>query len=253
MKTPISVTIITLNEEKNLKKTLVALQGWADEIIVVDSGSTDKTQEIAKSFKAKFLVNTWQGYGQQKNFAQSQTSNPWVLNIDADEVLTDQIKNEIDQNLQNADREQVSGYSIARKSFYVGRWIKYGGWYPSRVVRLAKKTSSKWTESPVHEELVVQGTVKKLQSPLDHYTFHSIKDQVLTNVRYATQGGEALSLRGKKANLFLLVFKPIGKFVETYFLKLGFLDGTRGFIISVNAAHSMFLKYASLYEKAWKQ
>lgn len=247
----LSVTLITLNEEKNLPRTLAAIQGWSDDIVLVDSGSTDRTVETAKQYGVRVFTQSWKGYGPQKNFAQSQARHSWVLNVDADEVVTDALKKEIETRVLNAT-PSANGFSIARKSFYVGRWIRHGGWFPSRVVRLARKEKSKWSDPEVHEVLQVEGPVEELKEPMFHYTFHSIEDQVKTNIRYAKQGSEQLQKKGRKPSVLLLLIKPVWKFMDTYFLKRGFLDGTRGLVISVNAAHSMFMKYAFLFEGTWK-
>ena len=137
---------------------------------------------------------------------------------------------------------------MPRKTFYLGRWIFHGGWYPNHLVRLADRRAARWTEPSVHEQLTVEGEIKGLQQPLEHYTFGCIQDQILTNLNFSKLGSLELIKRGQGASRFKLLVKPIGKFLETYVLKRGFLDGLPGFIISVNAAHSMFLKYAYLIE-----
>ncbi|MEW6056836.1 MAG: glycosyltransferase family 2 protein [Bdellovibrionota bacterium] len=241
----ISATVIVLNEEQDLPRCLESL-GFADEIIVVDSGSTDRTAEIAQRMGARLIQESWRGYGAQKNFAMDQARSEWVLNVDADEVITPELKNEILTELASA--KPAEGYAVARKTFYLGRWIKYGGWYPNYVTRLVRKSKARWTEPHVHEELGVNGELRRLKCPMLHFTFRDIEDQVRTNLRYARQGAQELKRKGHHASYVKLVFKPWGKFIETYLLKKGFLDGLPGFIISVNAAYSMFLKYAYLIE-----
>jgi glycosyltransferase involved in cell wall biosynthesis len=246
---PLSVTIVTLNEEANIRQAIESVR-WAEEVIVVDSGSTDKTLELAKTLGAKIIHNPWPGYGKQKNFAQSQASHDWVLNIDADEVVPEALRAEIERALEEvgAGRSAARGFLVPRKTFYLGKWIEHGGWYPNHLLRLADRRHSSWTEPSVHEELVTQGETRTLASDLHHYTFSSIQDQIVTNLRYSRLGYLELIKRGQGASVPLLLWKPVGKFIETYFLKLGFLDGLPGFIISVNAAHSIFLKYAYLIE-----
>lgn len=245
----ISATIITLNEEDNLPSAIKSLH-WVDEIIVVDSGSTDKTAEKAREMGARVLQNPWPGYGKQKNFAQDHASFDWVLNLDADERVTEELREEIENELILAENGTSSarGFYVPRKTFYLGKWIKKGGWYPNYVLRLAHKPSSRWTEPHVHERLDVQGETKHLKNPLHHFTFSSIQDQVLTNLRYSHSGYRDLLKKGNGPSFFKLIWKPIGKFIETYLIKRGCLDGLPGFIISVNAAHSIFLKYAYLFE-----
>ena len=241
----ISATIITLNEESDLPQCLESLS-WVDEIIVVDSGSTDGTVDIARRAGAHVYQEPWRGYGAQKNYAMSLCKGQWILNIDADEVVTAELKNEILAEIQSS--RAASGYQVARKTFYLGRWIRYGGWYPNYVTRLCRAQMAQWTEPHVHEELKVQGELRRLKHPLLHYTFSDISDQIRTNMKYASQGAQALKSRGGSQSLIKLLLKPLGKFLECYIFKRGFLDGLPGFIIAINAAHSMFLKFAYLLE-----
>lgn len=242
---PISVTLITLNEEANLPDAIKSVRDWAAEIVVVDSGSTDRTVELAKSLGARVLINPWRGFGEQKNFAQRAAAHDWVLSLDADERVSPALAAEIRNEVARAvSEDRVKGFRFPRKTYYLGRWIRHGGWYPGFLTRLADRRAADWTEPKVHEELAVRGEVGELREPLDHYAFPSIREQVLTNLRYASLGAEQLGRRGRRPSVVRLILKPIGKFLETYFLKLGFLDGLPGFIISVNAAHSMFMKHA---------
>ncbi len=250
---PLSVTIITLNEESNIARAIESVRGFAQETLVVDAGSTDRTVEIARHLGAKIITNPWRGYGQQKNFASSQAKYDWVLNLDADEEVSPELAIEIQQTLERDEKQGVAAYSVPRLTKYLGRWIRHGGWYPNRLVRLANRKHALWTEPDVHEEWVVRGSVTPLVHDLLHYPFRDIGDQIQTNLRFSRLGSEALRKRGQRKNLFFLLLKPIGKFVETYFAKSGFRDGIPGFIISVNAAHSIFLKYAYLFEDAGKK
>lgn len=249
--TPLSITIITLNEEKKIRRAIESVK-WADDILVVDSGSTDQTVAIAKSLGARVLHNPWQGYGQQKNFAQTHARHPWVLNIDADEYVPEGLRKKIQAALATwtpeNSAEAAQGFEMPRKTLYLGRWIRHGGWYPNYLVRLAHRDFAKWSEPQVHEQLLIQGKTSRIEEPLCHDAFDSIADQILTNLRFAQLGSADLREKGRRPSVFKLVLKPIWKFIETYFLKKGFLDGLPGFIISVNAAHSMFLKYAFLSE-----
>lgn len=251
VKPPISVTIITLNEEKNLPRAIRSVS-WADEVLVVDSGSVDRTVELARELGAKVVQKGWPGYGQQKNFAQSQASHDWILNIDADEEVSPELGRLIREAVGSADRDGVHGFYFPRKTFYLGRWIRHGGWYPNYLVRIANRKHAAWTEPSVHEELKIDGEIRPLAEPLLHYTFSSIQDQIQTNLRYARLGSERLKETGQTPSCWKLIWKPVGKFLETYIVKRGFLDGLPGFIISVNAAHSMFLKYAYLHETELK-
>lgn len=247
----LSVTLITLNEEANLPRALASV-AWADEIIVVDSGSTDRTCEVARLAGARVFSRAWEGYGQQKNFAQDQATHDWILNLDADEEVSPALQAEIAATLEQANSRGLDAFRLPRKTWYLGRWILHGGWYPNHLVRLARKSRSRWTEPQVHEEWRIEGSVGTLDHPLLHYTFGCIEDQVRTNLKFSRLGYQELLKQGAGASLLKLLLKPWGKFIETYILKRGFLDGMAGFIISVNAAHSMFLKYAYFYDSKGK-
>jgi glycosyltransferase involved in cell wall biosynthesis len=247
---PLSVTIIAMNEERCIAQAIRSV-GWADEVIVVDSGSTDRTIQIARELGAQVISRGWPGFGQQKNFAQSQARNDWVLNIDADESVPDELGREIRARLSPIESGRpvdCDGFRLPRKTFYLGRWIRRGGWYPNYLVRLADRRKASWSEPQVHEELRVNGRVESLGTALHHDAFPSIRAQVLTNLRYAELGAAELRRAGRPPSRLKLLWKPLGKFIETFFLKSGWLDGFLGFIISVNAAYSMFMKYSFLLE-----
>lgn len=248
-----SVTIIALNEEKNIARAIESVRAFAQEILVIDSGSTDQTGQVARHLGARVIVNPWRGYGQQKNFAQSQASHDWILNLDADEEVSPELAIEIQQVLERDEGKNIHGYTMPRLSKYLGRWIKHGGWYPNRILRLANRRSGSWSEPQVHEEWVISGAVLPLRYDLLHYPFLNIQDQITTNLLYSTQGAEALRRQGKKKSLLRLILKPIGKFIETFIVKQGFRDGIAGLIISINAAHSIFLKYAYLFDESGKK
>lgn len=246
---PLSVVIITLNEEQNLPRCLESVR-WAEEVLVVDSGSKDRTREIAEKAGARVLEHPWEGYGQQKNFANSQAKNDWILSLDADEELTTELRAEIEDFLARRGRMHGNlywGAAFPRLTSYLGRWIRYGGWYPNRLVRLAHRGHARWTETPVHESWEVDSQVWPMQADLLHYTFRDVFDQVTTNVRFARLGARTALARGERPSLWRIFLKPPVKFLETYVWKRGFLDGFAGFVISVNAAHSIFMKYVGLY------
>jgi glycosyltransferase involved in cell wall biosynthesis len=244
----LSAVIITLNEERNLLRCLKSV-AWAAEVIVVDSGSTDRTCEIAAQAGAKIIQHAWEGYGQQKNWAMAHASQPWVLFLDADEEVPGELKEEILAFLERGgsmDGQTYRGASFPRKTWFLGRWVLHGGWYPNRLVRLAYREGARWTEPAVHEALQAPGPVREMCSDLLHYTFRDVGEQVLTNVRFARLGAKVAAQRGERGSLARILFKPIGKFLETYIWKRGFLDGFPGFVISINAAHSIFMKYVEL-------
>jgi glycosyltransferase involved in cell wall biosynthesis len=248
----LSITYITRNEAHQLERSLRSV-AWADEVVVVDSESTDGTRELASGLGARVFNQPWQGFGRQKNIAQDHARNDWVLNLDADEVLTEELSREIRDWLVAQERQRLSGelpgrLAIPRKNHFGGQWIRFGGWYPNAVIRLGHRSNSRWSEPHLHEQLEGRGKIDRAQHPMLHFTFRSISHQVSTNLRYALEGSRELRKRGRRFSVLRLVLKPIGKFLETYFWKWGFLDGRLGFIISVNAAHSMFLKQAFLLE-----
>ena len=209
----LSVTIITLNEERNLRRALASVE-WADEVIVVDSGSTDRTLEIARELGARVFTQPWPGYGRQKNFAQAQATHDWVLNIDADEAVTPALRAEIQSALADeADATaRYQGFRIPRLTWFLGRWIWHGGWYPNHLVRLARRSCAQWTEPHLHEELKVAGPVGKLREPFHHYSFASIREQVETNLEYAWQGSQELKRRHLAPSVSRLIFKPLASF-----------------------------------------
>lgn len=246
---PISATIITFNEEANIVRAVKSLE-FCQEILVVDSGSQDQTVTLAKKHGARVVSNPWRGYGQQKNFAQGLATHEWVLNIDADEEVSPELARELQNSAADSEqnRANIFGFAIPRKTFFLGKWIRHGGWYPNYLVRFAKKSFASWSEPELHESLQVKGKIGYTENPLLHYTFRSLEEQVLANVNYAHAGARELNRSGKSPSLGRLLYKPAGKFFETFLIKRGFMDGLPGFLISANAAYSMFLKYAFLIE-----
>ena len=244
----LSVTIITFNEERNLDRLLKSVD-FADEIIVVDSQSQDQTVKIAESYGAKVIQNSFAGYGQQKNFAEESAQGEWILSIDADEEISPELKHSILTAI-SAD-SPLNVYALNRKTKFVSRWIEHGGWYPDWIPRLYKKGTAKWSTPPVHEQLTPENrhdSIGKLSGILNHYSFPSVVSQIDTNLKYAQLGASALVLKkNRKPTIAELLFRPLFKFFECYFIKRGFLDGVEGFIIAINAAHSMFIKYSVAY------
>lgn len=250
---PLSVVVITLNEEHNIARCIRSLQ-WAEEILVVDSNSSDRTREIASSLGARVEIQPWMGYGQQKNHATGMVRNDWVLYIDADEECTGELREEIEAFLGNEGRKDGVQYwaaGVPRKTYFLGRWIMHGGWYPNVLTRLGHKKYTRWTEPAVHEALITsEGTVYRMKNDLLHYTFRDVGDQVITNVKFSRLGAKVARERGEVGSIVKILGRPIGKFLETYLWKRGFLDGFPGLVISINAAHSIFMKYVELrFEK----
>ncbi|MCY4523626.1 MAG: glycosyltransferase family 2 protein [Halobacteriovoraceae bacterium] len=240
----LSATIITLNEEKNIANAIRSVS-FADEIIVVDSNSSDKTCQIAQNLGAKVHHHPFHCHGQQKNHAASLAKGEWILSIDADEEVSDPLKKSI---LSAISQQNHSMYRINRRTNYCNRWIYHGGWYPDYLLRLYRQGEARWSEPHLHEKLVPVNNKEKiplLQGHLNHYSFPTVKSQILTNLRYASMAAEDLRKKNKNKSYFLkMIMKPFFKFLECYFLKKGILDGIPGMIIAFNAAHSTFMKYS---------
>lgn len=237
----ISATIIALNEERNIARAIESLR-CCDEILVVDSGSTDRTCEIARLHGAKVVEASWLGYAAQKNFAASLAAHEWILSIDADEALSEALEGEIWQLRKQGP--QADAYEFARLAQYLGKWILHSGWYPDRKVRLYRRSHARWEGEFVHESVVVQGKVECLEGNLLHFTCDSLTEHVKTMNGYTTLAAQELVARKRRVGWGRLLLDPPLTFLKTYILKRGFLDGLEGFIIAFMAANYTFLKYA---------
>lgn len=245
MKLPVSVVVITKNEEKDIKDCLLSAS-FASDILVVDSGSTDKTVEIATNLGARVLHREWDGFGPQKNWAVTQALNDWVLCLDADERVSKELLQELLQGFSNLNAQTL--YKIPRVSLYLGQWIWHGGWFPDFQGRLFNRHYFQWDFEPIHEKVLGSGPQKPLSSPIEHHVFESVTDHLQTNLRYSKLLSKKDDQSGRLFFKFLLVYKPFVKFIECYFLKQGFRDGWAGFIIAINAAHSIFMRLCFRYE-----
>jgi glycosyltransferase involved in cell wall biosynthesis len=243
----LSLAIITLNEENNIERCIRSVP-FADEVVVVDSGSQDQTVEIAKSLGAKVIHQDWLGFEKQKQLALDFTNHRWVLALDADECLSEELADEL-QSLLSEDRlATFSAYRVPRLSFHFGKWIRYGGWYPDYQVRLLDKKNAKWSGGELHEYIEAD-KIGQLEADLHHYVFRNLSHQVQTNDKYSTLGADQLYKKGERFWVLKMIVRSKIKFFECYILKQGFRDGLPGFIIAVGAAYSMFLRYAKLYER----
>lgn len=245
----LSIAIITYNEEKNLERTLNSVKEFADEIIIVDSGSTDKTEEIAKKYGAKFFVEQWQGYGTQRNIAISKATQEWILNIDADEEISRELGERIVKIIRNDDKlSDKSVFKIKFTSVCFGKVIKYGGWSDSYHIRLFKSGIGKFNTNVVHEMFETTEKVHLLEEEIYHYSYSTLEDYFIKFNRYTTEGAKEYYKRGKKSNIFQIVLNPMFKFFKMYFLRLGFLDGKEGFLLASTSSLYTMVKYYKLYE-----
>ncbi|MCL4796343.1 MAG: glycosyltransferase family 2 protein [Bryobacteraceae bacterium] len=237
----ISATIITFNEERNLPRAIESLR-CCDEIVVVDSGSTDRTVEIAERYGARVLEANWRGYAGQKNYAADQARHDWVLSLDADEALSEDLEGEIWALKKNGSA--YDAYTVPRLAQYLGKWILHSGWYPDRKVRLFDRRKARWVGDYVHESVISDGRVGELQGNLLHYTCQSLSEHMRTMNGYTTLAAEELVAHGQKVTYGDLLLNPPWTFFRTYVLKRGFQDGVEGLAIAYMASLYTFLKYA---------
>ena len=245
----ISAVIITLNEERNLPRALATLEPVADEVVIVDSGSTDGTREIAERAGARFIAHAWEGYAAQKNFVASQAQYDWVLSLDADEALSPELAAEIERLKQTAPGD-ATGFTMPRRARFRGRWIRHSGWYPDPKLRLYDRRRCRWVGQYVHEHVETDGPVRKLAGNLLHYPADSREEQLRSVDRYTTLAARQALEDGERLIILKLLIFPGWKFVETYLFRLGFLDGSAGFMIARMAGHYICQKYEKLWRMA---
>ncbi|CAK0770819.1 Lipopolysaccharide core biosynthesis glycosyltransferase WaaE [Gammaproteobacteria bacterium] len=238
----ISVVLIVKNEEANLYETLESVS-WADEIIIVDSGSEDATTSIARKFTRHVYLHDWPGFGAQKNRALDYASMDWVLSLDADERVTPELRIEI---LQAIREHQADGFFIPRKSQFCGNFVRHCGWYPDYVLRLFKREKGRFSDSLVHESLILHGTTAKLSFPLLHYSYRNKIDVTRKIEQYSLAAAQQMLEKGKKAVLLDAPLRAFWAFFRTYFLRLGILDGRTGWDIARMNAITTYRKYKLL-------
>jgi glycosyltransferase involved in cell wall biosynthesis len=245
----ISATIITLNEEPNIKAACESV-AWADEVVVVDSGSTDATGDLAEACGARVITNPWPGFGAQKQFAVEQAKHEWIFSLDADERVSDELKKSI-QSLRTAS-ELADGYLVARRTYYQQRWIRGGGWYPDRQLRLFKKSMGHWKERHIHESVTMNpgARVEKLAGDLLHYTSQdAAHHHRMIGERYAPLAARQMFEEGRRTSVLGVASAGPAAFIRSLILKGGLRDGFAGFTIASFAAHHAFLKHLMLWEK----
>lgn len=248
---PISISIISLNEEANLRRCLTSLAGLAQEIVIVDSGSKDGTAAIAAEFGAKFVHQDWLGYTAQKNHCLDLCAQPWILALDCDEELTPELRESICSFFAHGDDQKFDGAWMSRLVWFMGRWIRHGDWYPDRKVRLFRRDKSRWAAEgggQVHERLDVNGPCTTLAGDLLHYSFKNIQHYIVKHARYSDVFLETQRGKGLRWSLLHTLFRPWWRFVRAYVLKFGFLDGFPGFWIAVATAFFTFDRYSRMFE-----
>jgi glycosyltransferase involved in cell wall biosynthesis len=242
----LSAVVVTFNEEERLRACLESV-AWADEIVVVDALSTDKTAQIAREFTDRVFVRPWPGFAAQKNFGLEQATGEWILSLDADEEVSRELKEEILGAL--ASSAGATGYQVPRRNIMWGRWIRHGGLYPDWQLRLFQRGQGRFVNRAVHESVDVIGPVERLRAPLLHRSYRGLADFVARADRYSTLAAEEWVRSGRPARAGDLVLRPAGRFVSMYVVRAGFLDGWRGFLLAVLYAYYVFIRSAKVWEK----
>jgi glycosyltransferase involved in cell wall biosynthesis len=240
----LSAVIITCNAANQIEDCLKSV-AFADEILVVDSGSSDATRQIAQRCGARVIHRDWLGYGRQKQFAAEQARNPWILSLDADERVTDALRDGIESEMA---APKYVAYEMARRNRFMGRWLRHGEGYPDLSLRLFRRDRARWSDDPIHEKVVADGPVGRLDGDLLHETHVTIADYLTKQNRYTSLQAEQLHARGKRAGVAKMLLSPFFRFLKFYFLRLGFLDGAPGLVHIAIGCFNSFTKYAKLRE-----
>lgn len=240
----ISALVLTFNEEQNIERCLKSLD-FCDEIVVLDSGSEDRTVELAKKYTDKVLLHEMEGFGSQRNWGISHCLNDWVFWLDADEQVGDELRTAISRLNPLPD---INGYQINRKTFYLGRWIEHSGWYPQYVLRLFNRNHGRCRETEVHESITLQGRTSRIDKDILHYPYRNLTLHLRKIDKYTSLRAVEKYKEGRRFNLLKAVFAPSAEFLKKYFVKKGFLDRFPGFAIAMTSAFYTFLKQAKLFE-----
>jgi glycosyltransferase involved in cell wall biosynthesis len=241
----LTVTIITRNEAANVEAALQSVS-WADEIVVVDSRSTDETVDIARRYATRVEIRDWPGYSAQKNYAATLASNDWILSIDADERVTPELAREIRELLNRGP--DAPGYRMSRLTWYLGRWLHSTDWYPDHQLRLYDRRVGRWNGLRVHESVTVQGRPGLLRHHIEHYAYRDVSDHVTSIDHYTTLIAEQWLEEGRRTNVLAAAIHPAMAFLRNYILRGGFRDGTAGFMVSVLNSYYVFMKLLKLWE-----
>jgi glycosyltransferase involved in cell wall biosynthesis len=242
---PVSVYVLTYNNRRTIEQCLKSLN-WAEELVIVDSFSTDGTYEICLQYTKSVYQRKWPGHRDQYQYAADLTTHEWIMFVDADEEVPPELAEEIRRAL-DGDGDGFDGFLVYRRTFYLGRWVQYGGWYPDCEIRLYRRNKGRW-EGGLHAKVAVDGKVGSLKNEYLHYTYRDISDQIQTIDKYSRIAAEDLAKSGEKFCLFKLLFHPPFRFIKEYFFKSGFRDGLPGLIIIVSTMFYVFMKYAKLWE-----
>ena len=242
----LSVVVIALNEEDRIRDCLASV-AWADEIVVIDGGSEDKTVALAREFTDHVIIRAWQGFAAQKNFGVDRATGEWILSLDADEQVEPALRDEILGVLARPDA--ADGYRIARRNIMWDRWIRHGRLYPDRQLRLFRRGRGRFSERAVHESVTVEGRVGRLTAPLLHYSYRDLGDFLRRADRYSTLAAEEWARGDRAFRPSQMVTAPLGRFLSMYLLHRGFLDGWRGFLLAVLYAYYVFIRSAKIWER----
>jgi glycosyltransferase involved in cell wall biosynthesis len=251
MKPKVSATIICKNEAHNIDDCLRSV-AWCDEIVVVDSGSTDDTVARAGKYTPKVIFHEWPGYIEQKNYALDQATGDWVISLDADERCTPELQAALGTQLESAD-PALAGFEVKRHTRYLGRWIDHGGWYPDWKLRVVRRGKARWGGVNPHDKLLPDGPVKRIDADLLHYTYQNFAHHMRIMNHFSDVICAEYLKEGRKPSVFQAVFHPPWKFFETYILKLGILDGFPGFVVCSGMAFTVFARYVKLWESGQRE
>jgi glycosyltransferase involved in cell wall biosynthesis len=239
------VTVICLNEAAEIGACLESVR-WADEIVICDSGSSDATREICRRYTSRIFVDPWRGFAGHKNLALERATGDWILSLDADERVSPELAEEVRALL--ADAAAADGYTVPRRNHFLGQWIRHGGWYPDRTLRLFRRGRGAFLPRAVHETVRVEGRVGELSGALEHYTYRSLSAYLTRMDRYSTLAAEELARAGRRAGVIDLSLRPVATFLRMYLLQAGLLDGRAGLVLAGLYAAQTLAKYAKLWE-----
>jgi glycosyltransferase involved in cell wall biosynthesis len=248
----LSAVILTFNEERNIARCIRSVAGIADEVLVVDSFSGDRTEVICREMGVRFEKHTFEGYIEQKNYAARLATNNLILSLDADEALSDQLR---DQMLKVKNNRQYDVYSMNRLNNYCGKWIRHSGWYPDLKIRLFDRRKGSWGGTNPHDKFIpdANATIAHLKGDILHYSYYSIEEHRKQVEKFADISANALFHQGVRSSIGKIIYKPVARFLKSYFVRAGFLDGKEGWIIATMTAKASWLRYSKLYHLQQKQ